>query len=131
MGTQQHQGDKLIQYGEATLQKSSILRCNANFLRVKNEGKYLSGRNMVIGVYTDPAISFQVGFITSKKVEKRAVYRNRAKRMLRESLRLSKAKINQNTWLVIIGKRSILKCDTVAVQKEMIYLLKKAGVWID
>lgn len=121
----------LTQYGNARLPKSCILHLAADFQKIRTEGRYLSGRLLTIGFYSEKDIGFKVGFITSKRVHKRAVKRNLSKRRLREALRLTRAKIDENVWMVLIAKPSILKADTVQVQKELIYLVRKAKIWTD
>jgi ribonuclease P protein component len=119
------QKSTLKQYGKATLPKEEILRLKNDFQRIREFGKYRGGRLMTIGVYQDEHIGFKVGFITSKRVHKSAVKRNRARRQLKESLRLIKANLDSNLWIVIIAKSSILQASTVEVQKELLYLTKK------
>lgn len=120
---------QLIQYGDAHLPKSCILHLAADFQKIRAEGRYLSGRLLTIGFYSAKEIGFKVGFITSKRVHKRAVKRNQSKRRLREALRLTKEKIDNDVWMVLIAKPSILKADAVQVQKELIYLVRKAKIW--
>lgn len=86
---------------------------------------------MTIGFFRDEDIDFKVGFIVSKRTHKRAVKRNFAKRRMREALRLTRAKIDQNVWMVIIAKPAILKASAFQVQKELIYLTRKGKIWCD
>jgi ribonuclease P protein component len=119
------QKSTLKQYGNAKLPKEEILRLKSDFQKIRDCGEYRGGRLMTIGVYRGEQIGFKVGFITSKRVHKHAVKRNRARRQLKESLRLIKPKLDSNLWMVIIAKSTILKASTVEVQKELIYLTKK------
>ena len=119
----------LKQYGEAKLPKEHILRLQSDFQQIRDEGNYRGGRLMTIGIYRADDIGLKIGFITSKRVHKHAVKRNRARRQLKESLRLIKANLDQNLWMVIIAKSTILKASTAEVQKELIYLTKKINAF--
>ncbi|MGL4854552.1 MAG: ribonuclease P protein component [Lentisphaeria bacterium] len=120
---------KLIRYGDAHLRKECILSLDADFQRIREEGLYRGGKFMTVGVYQGDDINFKVAFITSKKVHKRAVKRNLARRRLREALRLSKSRFKKDCWLVIIAKPTILKASVVEIQRELIYLARKTDVW--
>lgn len=50
---------------------------------------------------------FKVGVVASKKIGK-SVKRNRAKRRLREIVRLSQHEIPKDIWIVLIARREIL-----------------------
>ncbi len=123
------QKETLKQFGDAHLSKEEILRLNSDFQQIRRCGKYIGGRLMTLGLYRSEDIGFKVGFITSKKVHKRAVKRNRARRQLKESLRLIKSRLDKDLWVVIIAKNTILKASTVEIQKELIYLTKKIHVF--
>ncbi len=51
--------------------------------------------------------NFKVGVVASKKIGK-SVKRNRAKRRLREIVRLSQHEIPKNLWIVLIARKGIL-----------------------
>ncbi|MCK5835472.1 MAG: ribonuclease P protein component [Lentisphaeria bacterium] len=123
------QNKTLKQFGKATLPKEQILRLQSDFQQIRSEGKYRGGRLMTIGTYRADDIGLKIGFITSKRVHKHAVKRNRARRQLKESLRLIKANLDPNLWMVIIAKSTILKATTAEVQSELIYLTKKINAF--
>ncbi len=60
--------------------------------------------------------SFKAGFVASKKVGK-AHERNRAKRRMREIVRLNQRLIPENAWLVMVARRGILKAPFVELQR--------------
>lgn len=123
--------DRLVQFGDGSLPKANILHLAADFQKIKADGRYRSGRLMTIGFFRAEDIDFKVGFIVSKRIHKRAVKRNFAKRRMREALRLTRAKIDPNVWMVIIAKPAILKASAFQVQKELIYLTRKGKIWCD
>ena len=58
--------------------------------------------------YTGPT---QIGFVISNKVTKLATKRNRAKRLLREAVRLNIDKYPENRWIVYYLGPAVLKAD--------------------
>lgn len=54
--------------------------------------------------------SFKAGVVASKKIGK-AVKRNRAKRRLREIIRLSQPYLPRDCWIVLIARRGVLEAN--------------------
>ncbi len=86
---------------------------------------------MVVSACPDPSQSIsRFGVICGKRFSKRAVDRNRAKRLLRESFRLIKNKVKP-CHVLLIARKAIFGKTLHDVQKEMIYLMTKSGVWTE
>ena len=87
---------------------------------VLKEGKVLKAKNFMFLYLPSNDENLKFAFIVSKKVSKKAVKRNRVKRILKEALRLL-LKENEN-WLtnpfdiVIIGNKTLLKKKVVKLQ---------------
>jgi len=77
------------------LPKDSRLRKSAEFRRVYAEGKRFDGRLMTVFVLPSKTESHKLGITASKKGIGKAFERNRAKRLLREAFRLSRAELNE------------------------------------
>ena len=94
------------------LPKANRLRKPREFQRVYKEGRRFEGRFMTVFVLPSETESQRLGITASKKTIGNAVQRNRAKRLLRESFRLSKAELNDLNvrfdW-VLNARRSLLK----------------------
>ncbi len=71
----------------------------------------------------------KIGVIASKKTFHLSVERNRARRLLRESYRLTRGFLNPNVQIILIGRRNLLKAKSSAVQKDFVKIAKKAGIW--
>lgn len=106
--TQEINGSSLLNF---RLPKSERLRKPAEFRRVYAEGKRFDGRFVTVFILRSETENHRLGVTASKKISNRAHDRNRAKRLLRESFRLSKAEIagieTKYDW-VLNARRSLL-----------------------
>jgi ribonuclease P protein component len=91
-GTQEINAAALLNFG---LPKDSRLRKSAEFRRVYAGGKRFDGRFMTVFVLPSKTESHKLGITASKKGIGKAFERNRAKRLLREAFRLSRAELNE------------------------------------
>jgi ribonuclease P protein component len=91
-GTQKINGSSLLGF---SLPKSARVRKPGEFRRVYSEGKRFEGRFMTVFVAPSVNSIQRLGITASKKAVGNAVERNRAKRLLREAFRLSRAELNE------------------------------------
>ena len=93
------------------LPKEARLLKRADFLRVYEQGKRFEGRFMTVFILPAEQDRHRVGITATKKAIGKAHDRNRAKRLLRESFRLSRAELDAITekydW-VLNARRNIL-----------------------
>ena len=110
-------------------------RLNANFafnLTYKNRN-FVSDPKMILyaGILKqDKNCPTRVGFVVSKKIHKRAVIRNKIKRLLRENIRLiikyEKFKpLNNYQSLIFIAKEEIIGKNFTQIEKSILILLNK------
>lgn len=108
-GPQASYGSALLSLG---LPKEARLAKRAEFLRVYDKGFRVEGRYMTVFVLPNARVGHRVGVTATKKAIGKAHDRNRAKRLLRESFRLSRleleAVLTKSDW-VINARRSILR----------------------
>ncbi|CAN5571662.1 hypothetical protein BH10ACI3_BH10ACI3_08590 [soil metagenome] len=94
------------------LPKEARLLKRADFLRVYEHGKRFEGRFMTVFILPSNGEIHRAGITATKKAIGKAHDRNRAKRLLRESFRLSRAELDaipaKYDW-VLNARRSILR----------------------
>lgn len=110
------------------LKKELRIRKQKDFDKIFSEGAYFSEKFLALKVVESDSKISRFGFIVSNKVSKKAVERNRIKRLLREAVRLKQNKIKSGFDAVFIfrGKEVKKKFDEVDLVVEN--LLKRSGL---
>jgi ribonuclease P protein component len=107
--TQEINGSALLNF---RFPKANRLRKPREFRRVYENGKRFEGRFMTVFIAPSPNDFQRLGITASKKAIGNAVQRNRAKRLLREAFRLSRAELNELDakfdW-VLNARRNLLR----------------------
>ncbi len=110
-----------------TLRKKERLKKVKDFKRVFDHGKSLGGSTVAFYFCSNNLGFPRAGFIASKKVSKRAVDRNRAKRLMREVFRLNKHKLKPFD-IIFIARKGILGKKYSDVERDFLKLAEKAGI---
>ena len=112
--------------------KSARLRKPGEFRRVYAEGKRFEGRLMTVFIVPSSSEFQRLGVTASKKAVGNAVQRNRAKRLLREAFRLSKAELNELEtkfdW-VINARRHLLRVKIEQPLNEFRQIIEKVKIF--
>lgn len=82
-----------------------------------------------IGIADDDGL--RLGVVASKRSFKKAHDRARAKRLLREAYRLNRFRFRGAYDVVLVARRPILETSRQDVEKELMRLMKKAGLFED
>jgi ribonuclease P protein component len=128
--SRQNKQKTVLQYGKATFTSSEMLRLKSEFNFVRKNGTKYVGKYFLL-VYAKASDSkLRIGIICGHKFSKKAVLRNRARRLIKESFRLIKAQIAAG-HIIFIPRKRIMNKHLQDVQTEMIKLLIKAGIWIE
>lgn len=108
--------------------RSARLTSNAEFGRVRAEGRSEHGRYMVCSVVRlAPEEATRIGFITSRKVGG-AVQRNAVRRRLREIVRADRPRLRTGCWIVLIARARATEATFAELRDEWRRLAKRAGV---
>ena len=108
------------------LKKKFRLRKQKDFENVFDKGFYFSGNFLLLKTVKNDLPISRFGFIVSKKISKKAVRRNRVKRLLRESVRLTQKDIRAGFDAVFISKTGIVGKSFEEINSAVGELLKKS-----
>ena len=113
------------------LRKQEKLRTRKDFDALKEHGKACRDAFFTVLVRAagpdDPAPHLRYGVICSRKLHHSAVVRNRARRLISETFRLTKEVILPCS-IVVIPRRAIFGAKQQEVQDHLLRMLKKAGM---
>ena len=113
------------------LRKQEKLRTRKDFDALKEHGKACRDPFFTVLVQAagpdDPVPITRYGVICSRKLHHSAVIRNRARRLITETFRLSKENILPCS-IVVIPRRAIFGAKQQEVQEHLLRTLKKAGL---
>ena len=70
----------------------------------------------------------RLGLVVSRRVDKRAVVRNRIKRRLREIFRLHRARLTQPLDIVVVARREAATAEFSEIEREVIKALHGRGL---
>ena len=109
------------------LASKNRLKKKINFARIEIDGVMYQSRSFGMGVYdrskdfegNDNNTDSHFGFIISTKISKKAVVRNRIKRIIAEAIRSRLGEIKRGLDVVFLVKPYVLKIDKIELQKEI------------
>ncbi|MFA6479799.1 MAG: ribonuclease P protein component [Victivallaceae bacterium] len=110
-----------------TLKSSDKLRLKSEFDYVREHGRKFVGGLFILVVAPSPDDKLRCGVICGKKYNKKAVTRNRARRLLWESFRMLKTNL-AHAHLVMIPRQRMMESKQQEVQEQMQNLFKKSGL---
>lgn len=110
------------------MQAKYRLKKTYQFNYIYKKGKSMACKQIIMLYALNNTGKLKVGFSVSKKIGK-SVYRNRTKRILREIFRLNISKVDPNYNYIFIARNNILESTYKELEKSMLYLLKKTGLY--
>ena len=97
------------------------------FQRGYKRGKKYWNRSFVVYVSRNSLNAVRLGITTSKKLGN-SVKRNRVKRLIRESFRLSKHRICPNYDLIVVGRTASLNMKCQQAKSSLLQLFRQAKI---
>ena len=107
--------------------KNEVLSGSRNFSKVYNKGKSVGDRFVVVFYKKNGLDHNRVAYLASKKVGN-AVTRNRARRLMKESVRTMKPIKSQGYDIIFIVRNTIKGRKCKEVQNSIKRALKKCGI---
>ncbi len=101
------------------LASKNRLKKKINFARIEIDGKMIQSKSFGMGIFDrkDEKIS-KFGFIISTKISKKAVIRNKIKRIMSEVVRLNLERIKTGLDVVFLIKPTAVKMTREELEKE-------------
>ncbi|MFZ3057584.1 MAG: ribonuclease P protein component [Minisyncoccales bacterium] len=107
------------------LPKENRLKKEKEFEAVFKGGRTIKGKSVFLRYLINGTDKTKVGFVVSKKISKLAVVRNKAKRRMRDIVRLKKDGLKEGLSIVIISLPSIVKLTYKEIKEDLENLLSK------
>ncbi len=108
--------------------KSARLSLASEFQRVKSEGESFHGKFIVLSVLRTNEPDTRTGFITSRRVGN-AVKRNKARRRMREMVRVARPRLKAGLRLVLIARWSAADATFLAMEQDWLRLADRASIF--
>jgi len=94
-------------------------------LRLQDQGHKVHAANILILYSKSTLPDSRLGILVTRKIDSRAVIRNRIKRRIREIFRLNRSGLLENYDILIIARRGILECSYADLEKQILTTLRK------
>jgi ribonuclease P protein component len=108
------------------LNRASRLRKSSEFQRVRQQGRSITSRLLILAWASNDVAQLRIGFVVSKRISKRAVDRNRLKRLLGETIRPLLPELTPGWDIVLSARKDILTADLHTLEQEIPVLLRRA-----
>ncbi|MEK7497801.1 MAG: ribonuclease P protein component, partial [Patescibacteria group bacterium] len=112
------------------LAKINRLTSKKDFALVKMKGKVFQEKTFALAVLDRGEGDSRFGFVISTKISKRAVKRNKAKRLLRAVIQKKIKIIKKGYDVVFLAKAGVLDLDNNQAGEEVGRALKSAGLFV-
>ncbi len=104
------------------------LKKEKDFQRVFDKGRFAASDLVSVKFVGNGTDDTRVGFIVSKKVSKKAVLRNKVKRMLREAVRSKMNDMTAGFDIIVIAKKGLLEVDHDKITDVLGRIFKSSGL---
>lgn len=108
------------------LNSKNRLKKKINFVRIEIDGKMRQSTSFGMGIYfRDDDEESRFGFIISTKISKKAVVRNKIKRIMSEVIRKNLDKLKKGYDVVFLIKPSAVRVSKDELEKETYEIITK------
>ncbi|PJE70179.1 ribonuclease P protein component [Candidatus Shapirobacteria bacterium CG10_big_fil_rev_8_21_14_0_10_48_15] len=113
------------------LPRNARLSLKREFNQLKKQAKVYSSRSfsLLLGPPNRRAGSAQFAFVVSKKIDRRAVSRNRVKRLLAASVQPLLPQIKPSLTVVFLAKKDIVTASQKELAQEIEAIFQKAAIF--
>ena len=108
------------------LNRASRLRKSSEFQRVRQQGRSITSRLLILAWASNDVAQLRIGFVVSKRISKRAVDRNYLKRLLGEAVRPLLPELTPGWDIVISARQGTLTADLHILEQDIPALLRRA-----
>jgi len=112
---------------DARFPPSARVLSSAEFERIFKHGKRTASPLLALHVLTQDEGEARLGLVVSRKVDKRAVGRNRIKRVVREYFRHLRAQLPPGGY-VLLARAAAKQADNAQLRQTLERLFARAGV---
>lgn len=102
------------------------LRKNSEFERVKQQGRSIASRLLILAWMPNDIAKLRIGFVVSKRISKHAVNRNYIKRLLSEAIRAALPQLPIGLDIVISARQQATTADLRTLEQDLFALLRRA-----
>lgn len=108
--------------------KKNRLKKRDEFNLTFKKGKTFKNRFLKVKVKKVKNEEKKIGFVAPVKIFKKAVERNKVKRMLREAFKPFLEKIPEGNYIILIAKKGIEKKELEEIEREINKILIQANI---
>ena len=119
---------ELFQFGDSSKKDNSSLRLKSEFDEIKANGSKFTSKIFILLHSATTDGNLKIGIICGRKFSKKAVTRNRVRRIVKEAFRLIRNRV-ASAHLIIIPRRGLELLKAQDIQYELIRAFKKTGLW--
>jgi len=108
------------------LNRALRLRKSSEFQRVRQQGRSITSRLLILAWTPNDVAQLRIGFVISKRISKRAVDRNYLKRLFGEAIRPLLPELAPGWDIVISARKDALTADLHMLEQDIPALLRRA-----
>ncbi|MBC7076631.1 MAG: ribonuclease P protein component [Syntrophomonadaceae bacterium] len=97
------------------------------YKKIYKNGRRVSGKFIIVFVMRNFSKNSRFGVVTSRKLGN-AVKRNRTRRKLRAVIRQNMERMKNYADVVIVAKKSAVDADFYLLEKDFLFVMRKAGL---